>query len=804
MIRQNVETRQELEKKLRDGCKEAEDLALQRAEELLAPQMRSMGERIQGLIQAVQLRAEEAFPKIAEISDQLSATRAEVQPLHQRADAAAARLDRVAVETSTTSKDCQDLCQDFKSVVTHLREKIHEETRKREAMEESFKVALAEATRTAAAATQAAQERSDEQAREMLAKMTALEERLSARLDDTAQRNLKEMKLGDEDVVNRLRPEIQAVNLNVQKRLEEGQESAEGNVRNAVALLRTELDDSAKRVTNAGQRNVEQKVRDLIARMNEGFETAKRHSEIVREGCGAALHEATSVLRKAVNENRSSLTGEVHALRAQTTTMETRISQATSEAELKAVDASTRRLQDTATDIRKELTQTKTSLLDADENLRQNFNDILEQAVLKLERNVQETAATTSGSGSLSLGQAVTQLQSELADTLKAANEKADQIRCQAADALAKEVQARREALVASETAREALGANVREEMRNASNQAIAQSTASTDKVDRRVVAANESIKSLDRSLQAMSKEHADTTASLRNQLKMERQRTEEMGAEASTFATQVRDNIEAHLQNESTELRAALAEARKKVYEEANALRAELREQPTKRELVELASTTTEQYNELNKAIDGHRSRLEAAVSDSGTRVREARSEASEARLRMQRETMALGTELANLRAASSSLANGVLKSLQVIGFVREEVEVASGKEKAYAAEGADGAAKDHQRGIEIEDLLEWEKVGKSLATRIARQWYLKESAGIPTVLSLVERKADSEELVVLQTLMRECSPGNWNAKLNETGSTMAPFSPTSPKVASESPPSAVTKVRGQRMMAN
>merc|ERR1719261_1578776 len=102
----------------------------------------------------------------------------------------------------------------------------------------------------------------------------------------------------------------------------------------------------------------------------------------------------------------------------------------------------------------------------------------------------------------------------------------------------------------------------------------------------------------------------------------------------------------------------------------------------------------------------------------------------------------MTLGAELTTLRAASSSLANGLLKALQVIGFVREEVGTGSGKEA--------------HRSFEIEDLLEWEKAGKSLATRVARQWYVKESAGISTMLSMVERKVDSDELVPLKNLIR------------------------------------------------
>merc|ERR1711907_916434 len=140
------------------------------------------------------------------------------------------------------------------------------------------------------------------------------------------------------------------------------------------------------------------------------------------------------------------------------------------------------------------------------------------------------------------------------------------------------------------------------------------------------------------------------------------------------------------------------------------------------------------------------------------------------EARLRSQRETLALGHEMSQLRAACTSLANGTMKALQVIGFIREDVDVTRDPSKRSDAKpletprgGANNAG--FVRGIEVEDLLEWEKVGKSLSARISRQWQPTESKGIPTILSLIEQKASCEELTVLKTLYRECTPGSFNA---------------------------------------
>lgn len=804
MIRQNVEIRQEFEAKIQSSGKDAEDKALQRAEELLAPQMRAISERLQELVQAAQLRVEEAFPKISEVSDLLGATRSEIQPLQQRADAAAARLDRVAVETSTTSKDCQDLSANFKNVVDDIRAKIATEARNTKEMDVKFKAALEEGLNKAAAATQASQDKGDMQHKEILAKMVALEERFQRRLDDFADRSLKEMKLGDEDVMVRFRAEIQQVNQTVQKRSEEAQEHAEGIGRGAISTLRSELDASSKHAKASSDRNLEQKARDLIARMNEGFEGANRRSDTVKEQGSAALYEANTVIRKTLADTRSNLLSEMSAMKQLVANAETRIVQVSEELEAKLIDVTSSRIEDIAADIRVELNDTKVMLQDQDQSMRQGMKDLLDEAVSKLDKSIEWAVESTTNSSSLSLGQAIAQLQSEMANTLKASNELTDNVRCGAADALGKEVQARREALLDAQKARESLTAVLRDELKAASTETVTQSVALTDKIQRRLEASNQAIKSMEIQLAVASKERTDDSAALRIELKTDRQRNEELATTANQLTQQVRDNLETYLQNEAGELRVALADARKKIYEESNALRAELREQPSKRELVELASTTTEQYNEINKAIDTHRSRLELAVAESGTRVREARSEASEARLRMQRETMALGAELTTLRAASSSLASGVLKSLQVIGFIRDDVEVASGKDGSKASDM--GGGKEHTRGIEIEDLLEWEKVGKSLATRVSRQWYLKESNGIATMLSLVDRKAEAQEVVALKTLIQTKLSSTGTVALNEiqlklddTSSTMAPFSPSAPK--SEGPPNGVNKAREQRM---
>lgn len=132
------------------------------------------------------------------------------------------------------------------------------------------------------------------------------------------------------------------------------------------------------------------------------------------------------------------------------------------------------------------------------------------------------------------------------------------------------------------------------------------------------------------------------------------------------------------------------------------------------------------------------------------------------ETRLLMQRETMTLASELTQLRAASTSLTNGTVKLLQVLGFLRDEPAVCSVSQRAEGETRADSRAEGRPtKVLEVEDLLEWEKLGKSLAVRIAREWHSKEVAGIYTLLGILDRKADAEDVAGLKALIVEAMPG-------------------------------------------
>jgi hypothetical protein len=343
------------------------------------------------------------------------------------------------------------------------------------------------------------------------------------------------------------------------------------------------------------------------------------------------------------------------------------------------------------------------------------------------------------------VGLASAQFQEKLTNALREANEKTDAARCAAADSLHKEAQARQAAFATSDAARETLAKNLREELRVASADGETRLRAAATAADERIDRANDAIKSLEHSLQGAVKEHLDTTTSLRAQLKAERQMTEEREADTTKKLAGVRDAIETRLTLEACDIRKGLGEVRKRVHDETTDIRAELREKAGKKEVQDVGKASAEHCAEVSTAMDSHRMRLESSVTEFSTRYRETRHEANESRLRSQREAIALGGEVTQLRAACTSLATGTVKALQILGLIVAE------DEKATSASGT--PATDKPKGIEVEDLLRWEKAGKSLALRVERSWHKQESAGNATVLAMVER--GFEDLTTLRSIL-------------------------------------------------
>mmetsp|Transcript_70951 Transcript_70951/g.154151 ORF Transcript_70951/g.154151 Transcript_70951/m.154151 type:complete len:845 (-) Transcript_70951:44-2578(-) len=818
MLRRDKDMREEFEQRLAEGCQATEESAIKRTLDRLQPDVSALGKRLQESVAAVDHKADQAPPQIAQVVEQLSVLRTEVQALTNRADAAAARLDRLGVQAATTSKDCTLLSQDFRDAVEEIRHKLGEQDHKRDCLETTWRGLLKDTSDNHSSATQAAIQRADEQSQQHHAVRDSLEERLRQLMKEQEERGQREAARGDQELLAKLLPDIRSVEALVTQKASDSHNKVETLVSESATALRAEIEAAVKRITVESQQGVGRQAQELADQFEKRFAKADAQIEATKHNFDSSLQEAAKALRMGFSDSLTNVSSEVTGLRQQLAVAAERAAEAAKEAGDRAVDIAAKHLEDTSAEIHVEMSEARQLVKDELESLRLESMRKLQDAVSRLEGSVQDMGNRCKGSAEADLGVGLTQVRQEMATSLREANERCDAVRCAAAEALNKEVEARQAAMSTANAAREALGKSIRSELQAAAQDAEASTQAMGGTSEQRIDTVKELIKSLERSLQGHTKEHSNTIESLRSQLRAERHQTEEGEAEMGRRLTQVRDSFETQLQAEAGELKRTLADCQKRFHQEASSLRAELLEKPTKKEVGDVATSATERCSEVATSLDGLRTRLEAAVAEVSSRCRDMATEASEGRLRTQRETIALGSEITQLRAASTSLTNGVLKALRVLGLLGSPEEdglpapprgyppgaVGAADGASQAAAAPEVGASHRHRGVEVEDLLEWDKLGRSLMQRIAQHWCKQESAGYPTLLALVERKVGPEELTGLRDIL---TPPVTAFSLSSTAATCAsptdrltafgPAPPTSPM--KQAPPN-VTKVRQQQ----
>lgn len=184
-------------------------------------------------------------------------------------------------------------------------------------------------------------------------------------------------------------------------------------------------------------------------------------------------------------------------------------------------------------------------------------------------------------------------------------------------------------------------------------------------------------------------------------------------------------------LRGQVEDLHAALADLETRVVSDLDGLRAD----------VQVRASNHESYT-----------RLEANASDLAARIARVRAESEETKCRSQKEMFALSNEVATLKTASNSLADGVVKALEALGMLDtaaampaappalmdgSTVAMHTPRNPRRGLAIAGGASLGSAAGpphlppprplrpkagapVSVDDLLYWEKTGQSLAARV------------------------------------------------------------------------------------
>jgi len=241
----------------------------------------------------------------------------------------------------------------------------------------------------------------------------------------------------------------------------------------------------------------------------------------------------------------------------------------------------------------------------------------------------------------------------------------------------------------------------------------------------------------------------------LKRALQAESQQSRTAAADVSKASAHAVAKTEARLKDDLEQLRKELQVTQRRLDQEAGGLRAEVQDRPTLQEAAQSSTAHAEKCREIEGMLVDQRRKLEDAEVGIGNRVASLQRNTGEAQDRSQQEIAALGGEVTQLRTATASLADGVVKALQVIGLL-ESSNTARAQDDQRVREGSQV---DGLKRVEVEDLLRWERSGNTLAARVSRQWQEKQLLGAPTLMAALNRRLDTEEHAVAREFLRNAS---------------------------------------------
>jgi hypothetical protein len=234
-------------------------------------------------------------------------------------------------------------------------------------------------------------------------------------------------------------------------------------------------------------------------------------------------------------------------------------------------------------------------------------------------------------------------------------------------------------------------------------------------------------------------------------------------------------ERVNAQIQHAAEELQNAIRTDHDYSRAESGRIRAELQESISRadQQLQRAYDTTTARLEQLNSHLvqvqadsSAQHEQTKEALSALNRLVDRAQDEASEAKRRSattelatkeaitglrEGEIRCLTEGLAKVRCAAGSLTSGVLKIAECIGLLPAH----DAQNEAISDAGTPLGPRWDK--VDLQDLLQWEKIGNPLAERIGRAWRPMISANCATLVDMVQRKAESATMKLLQMAIRD-----------------------------------------------
>merc|ERR1712107_465279 len=159
----------------------------------------------------------------------------------------------------------------------------------------------------------------------------------------------------------------------------------------------------------------------------------------------------------------------------------------------------------------------------------------------------------------------------------------------------------------------------------------------------------------------------------------MEKTRLDAADSEINKIIGLARASVEEHLGREVEELRHAIQDLDNRFTQDAHNFRTELSLNARRSEVTGATMDAAARCDSVAETLSDRCERFEAESFSIKALSLGVKDEVFDFRVQTRRETAALAGELTQLRAATTSLTNGIIKALQVIGLLQYDTRSGS-----------------------------------------------------------------------------------------------------------------------------
>jgi len=770
--RRLVEHKLHFEKELENRCKTAEDDAFQRISEAFTQRLDAFRVRLddelpemRGHLDKVIVEFKDSTQKLSKefeyreetMATQVIGVQAEVPTIHARLSRIEEDIRELGHVKPTLSKVIDMVRTDTNRADEDLHLRISQEMERAKAVEAVMAKQLKEQGEASAEAREAIDERLRLQTTKCIKDLELSEERLKNRVDLLAAEATKAREKIESGAKEARQPLFDAIDV-LKTRLDEYKAASHEHTTTTAAQLQASVKESCEKA----EASANQLARGLVAELRHSASMEVVSASTKASGEQAAsdqMHQDTIANLKSRHEDvHLNLQAELKTLRQLLSSVEATGKTLVAEASHIAEQRLAERTDEVQMKLRSEGKDGKDEVIAGIETAAARLREEMTQMATACRDHAKTVGEASNEVTRASLSDTAGSFRGEVADKIQEAHKRMDMEREYVISKLNDEGDTRIRSLEnAHDLHKKIMNTAVVELNAKFAGQSADISTR-LEGLTSRTEEAHEKVHDLRTAFDGQLRALQAAEKAWQQQLQEANARLDSADKDLTIRVDSVRDRAADQLRVETFNLQAKITAATETFAEEMHRLRVELQEYSLRREVSDQAAATAKVTAELSirlgnaeSVLDRARERMEMVFRELQERTDAAHAESADAKARMQSETSTLGTELSGVRAAATSLTHGVLKALQIIGLLHMDIDVVPQRTH-------DGRVPLVQRrwGVEVGDLLEWEKIGNSLASRVVQQWQSCETAGATSMMSFIERKANDKDLHAVSSTIR------------------------------------------------